>query len=792
MLSPRWRKVLRDLAGNRSRTTLVVLSIAVGVFAVGMIAGTQVVLSRDLARDYNRVNPASATIYADPFDDDFVGTARRIKGVGEAQGRSSVSVRSRVDNGEWRNLRLLAVADYDDIRVNKIRPVSGAWPPPRRAVLIERNSLAFLGVNVGETIQVEMPDGRLHDLRVAGVLHDINQPPAIFANQGIGYVTFDTLERLGTPRSYNELQITVAENGLDKDHIQRVVEAVRSRVEKSGRAVYYVYVADPGKHPVDNAIQVFLSILGVLGFLALLLSGFLVVNTISALLAQQVRQIGVMKAVGAREGQVIGMYLVTVLAFGLMALVIGIPLGALGAYGFGGFLAAMINFDVQTFTPSPHVLGLQVLVGLTVPILAAAYPVVSGTRISVRQAWTDGYGKGGKPGWIDRLVGRIRFLHRPLLLSLRNTFRRKGRLALTLSTLTLGGAIFIGILSVRDSTAATLDEALKYFNYDVQVVFRQAHRMELVEQEMLAQPGVVRAESPKWVGAQRVRPNGAESNNFTVLALPAQTQMIQPTLIEGRWLLSDDENALVVNTILLKNEPDVEVGQRLVVKIDGRDTTWRVVGIVRGVMTGPIAYANRPYFEDAMRSVGRTHVLWVKTEEQDATSRGLFVKRLEDHFRSIGAPIRSVEAIADVRANVQAQFDLIVIFLMVMAVLLAVVGGLGLMGTMGLNVIERTREIGVMRAVGASDGAVRQVFVVEGILIGLLSWLVGAVLAAPLGQLLSLGVGMAFLQAPLTYRFSFGGTLLWLAIVVVVAALTSLLPARNASRLSVREVLAYE
>jgi putative ABC transport system permease protein len=111
---------------------------------------------------------------------------------------------------------------------------------------------------------------------------------------------------------------------------------------------------------------------------------------------------------------------------------------------------------------------------------------------------------------------------------------------------------------------------------------------------------------------------------------------------------------------------------------------------------------------------------------------------------------------------------------------------------MSINVLERTREIGVMRAVGASDGSVMKIFIVEGLFIGLLSWLVGAILAWPIGKLLSDAVGVAFLQAPLNYTFSIPGMLLWLAIVLVLAALASVLPAWNASRLTVREVLAYE
>jgi putative ABC transport system permease protein len=111
---------------------------------------------------------------------------------------------------------------------------------------------------------------------------------------------------------------------------------------------------------------------------------------------------------------------------------------------------------------------------------------------------------------------------------------------------------------------------------------------------------------------------------------------------------------------------------------------------------------------------------------------------------------------------------------------------------MSINVMERTREIGVMRAVGASDGAVMRIVLVEGIFVGMISWILGALMAYPIGKLLSDAVGIAFMEAPLTYSFSTNGAIAWLFTVLVIAALASLIPAWNASRLSVRETLAYE
>ncbi len=144
------------------------------------------------------------------------------------------------------------------------------------------------------------------------------------------------------------------------------------------------------------------------------------------------------------------------------------------------------------------------------------------------------------------------------------------------------------------------------------------------------------------------------------------------------------------------------------------------------------------------------------------------------------------------RTRIVAQFNVLIMLLLIMAVLLAVVGGIGLTGTMSLNVLERTREIGVMRAIGASDGAVFQIVVTEGLLIGLIGWLCSAALAYPLGMMLSQAIGSITFKSSMDYMYSTTGLIVWLVTATVLAVLASLLPARRASHVSVRDVLAYE
>jgi putative ABC transport system permease protein len=795
MMSPRWRKVLADLWGNKSRTALVVLSIAVGVFAVGMIAGSGEVMTRDLRVQFATTSPSSGQIFTrDAFDDDLVQAIRRMRSVGEAEGRRTVNARYNVGPQQWRVIQLIALRDYRDIRVNKVRPKAGAWPPPDKQMLLEQSSVAAVGARVGDVLLVETPDGRQRRIRVAGIVHDLSQFSTFFSGQAYGYINMPTLEWVGETRDFNQLNFTVAEHPFDKAHVETVAGQIRNRIENGGRAVFFTLVLKPGRHWADDSLQAMTLLLGVLGALSLLLSGFLVINTVTALLTQQVRQVGIMKAIGARGPQVTAMYMTTILAFGILALFLAVPLGVVGAQALAGFTARLLNFDVAGYSLSARVLLLQVATGLIVPVLAALYPVLSGVRITVRQA-IGSYGlgeEGARGGLVDRLVERVHGLSRPVLLSLRNTFRRKGRLALTLTTLTLAGAIFIGILSVQNSLLNLLDGLFRYWNYDVQVEFSRSYRIEQLERESLRIPGVTAAESWTYRSTRRIRADGTESAGIFMIALPAATKMLEPILLQGRWLVPEDENAVVINTDLTKEEPDVKVGDEIVLKIGTRESTWKVVGLVQGILSGPFAYANYPYAATLIRTFGRADRVQVVTARQDGEFTAAVSQDLEAQFRRLGLRMTSNETVVELRKRIAAQFNVIIFFLLIMAVLLAVVGGLGLAGTMSINVLERTREIGVMRAVGASDRAMVQIVMVEGVLIGVLSWAIGTVLAFPLGYALNGAVGVAFLNTAPAYRFSVAGMLLWLGIVVVLAAVASFLPAWNASRLTVRDILAYE
>ena len=153
------------------------------------------------------------------------------------------------------------------------------------------------------------------------------------------------------------------------------------------------------------------------------------------------------------------------------------------------------------------------------------------------------------------------------------------------------------------------------------VNFTRAYRIEQITNTALSVPGVAAVETWIGSGARRVRPDGTESPNIRVLAPPADTTMINPRMLSGRWLDPADENAIVINSIVLEEDPDIVVGDTLRLKFGDRESDWLVVGIAQGVLAGPNGYVNYPYFAREHRFVGRAGQVQVSLDNQDAANQ---------------------------------------------------------------------------------------------------------------------------------------------------------------------------
>lgn len=803
------RKISQDIILYKTRTLLVVLIIAIGVFALGVASRTWLILSRELNQSYQATNPASAILSIDRvFGDDVVKAIERMPEIQAAEGRYALSVQIQLGPDEWHLLNLESLTDYDLLKINKIRSTGGAWPPPDQSLLLERSGLALLrsegdlSGQIGETLTIKLPNDKEREMVLSGLAHDVTEFPTTFSNIIYGYITPDTLQGLIGRQGYNTLYLTVAGNALDVAHIQAVVNQVEKKLTAQGFTITRREIPEPGQHPLNAIIGSVLFMLIVLSFFSLVLSAFLIINTVSAILARQVRQIAIMETIGATQTNIISIYIGMVLLFGLAALIVATPLAVLTAQWLTRFMAELMNFDIANFGIPAQLYALDIFAALVVPLLVALMPIRKGASITIREAISDSGSEQATQfgaSRLDQALNHIRRLPASLLYTLRNIFRHKTRLAITLTTLTLASTFFMVILSVRASLLLTIEDIAAYWRQDIKLFLDKPYRHIRTERAALTVPGVVRVEGRLEESGVRRRPDGGQSlRSITIFGVDAVSPFLRPTLVNGRWLRPEDEKAIVVNTDLMSDEPDIAVGDEITLEIDDELSTWQVVGVVTSQLIGggaildPIAYVNYPYFARVTGKADLVNRLLVETKDHNPLFQAEVAQALEEHFRQAGLQIGLTELNADIRLALSNIFNVLISLMIILALLLAAVGGLGLMGMMSLSVLERTRELGVVHAIGGDDLIVLQIVITEGVFIGVLSWFFGVLLSLPLSRVLSAAIGQILFSVPLTYSLSVGGMLLWLGLVIILSAVASYLPAQNASHMSIREALAHE
>jgi len=797
MLSPRWTKVMRDLAGHRFRTALVALSIAIGIFAVGLVLGVRAILIREFDADYVASAAPNATYYTSPIDDDTVLRAASYSGITAAQGRHEVSLRYRWSGSEERRtVAVVAYRDYRDIAVRRLVPedVSG-WPPARGEIYLERSALQVSNYKIDDILDIETSTGKTVPLKVAGFVHDLNATPAQFTGVETGCVSFDTLPMLDESEHYNELMVTLrgSGDGLTRESASRQAVSLREDVLESHDVIVgATQVPTPGSHFLGDIFKAVSLLLLALGVLSLGLSGFLVVNTVTSLMSQHVRQVGVMKAVGGRAGQVIAMYLVMVSAYGVVAIFIGLPAVAFAGRLFTDFAEKILNFRIVSYAFPRWVVALEIGVGLVVPLLAAWVPVRRGARMSVVRALDPtGYSSATfGHSVVDRLLGLLRGLPRPAALSIRNTFLRKGRLTLTLATLVLAAAVVMSVVSVSSSIDATIEGLDTWWNYDAQLSVSVPAMARDIEAQVLRVPGVAAVQT--WSQHQVVfeRTGGSENENLSLVGLPHDTTFVEPSLVSGRWLTAADTDAVVVNTDVIAEEPGIALGKRIKLTIAGRESTWRVVGVITGQLGGPVMYAGRAAVAEAIGDGGVDRVLVQGRTHSNAAQQTLLTA-VESRLDDAGYQVVNTRTQTGLSDTVARELGILLTFLGIMAALLSAVGMIGLTGTMTLNVLESTREIGVMRAIGAQHRSIYQIYISEGLVVGFIAWAMGAVLSYPMSWALTRALAQTT-KVPLVYRFSWSGVLVTLAAIAAISVVASILPAQRASRVSVSDAIAYE
>jgi putative ABC transport system permease protein len=539
----------------------------------------------------------------------------------------------------------------------------------------------------------------------------------------------------------------------------------------------------------------------ILALLAVVMSGILLLNTVTTLIAEQTAIIGTMKAIGGTRGTILRGYLCSVGLYSLLATIPGLGLGILAGAGLASSLARAIPLALGPLTVAPGLIALSLALGFGVPLCASLWPLWNGTRITVRAALAAyGINKGEGNGSLARLGQHLTWISQTTWLGLRSLFRKRASAALTLLMLSVAGTSFLVVQTTASSVNETIGLTWTNIHADVEVYADEPYSQARAQLGTL--PNVRLMERFGIAGAQT--PWG----KLGLWGFEPQTQLYHYQLTSGRWLREGDTNVVLLSDAVAR-EIGLHAGSRLAVTSLGgsRTLTWTVIGTLKESVDslGQIGTAVVPVttlyqFEGTPAATTSDFANKLLIQAKDRTPAG--VSQLADQIDAIGtnlvlsgsvgrgAGLGPVFLVQDEALRHQREFYILYALLYAVALLTGAAGILGLASTLTASVVERQREIGLVRAMGASSWRVAQVFWVEGLALGSIAWCLGALLGLPLAyafvQFFSrLVIPVDVVVDPLSF-------LVMLAALLLIVTLASVVPARRASHLRIADLLRYE
>jgi putative ABC transport system permease protein len=780
-MNTRTRKSLRDLNLNRSRTALLIASVAVGVAASGGVLGSFNVIDREIGANYASTNPADAVLTIAGDARDWIEEAKEVPGVQVAEPRLEVLARLDDEPG-WQRLTLVVINDFSAIAAGGVFLEGEAVAPGAGEMLVERASLTEVDLAVGDAVMVSLPGQAAEEVRLSGLAHDPGRTPAWMFGNVVAYITPDTLALLGPPAELHTLLI-LTDGEQSQQANREIAEATAAHLTAAGATVTAITVPNPGEHPASGVMRTLLFLLQGFGVITLVASVSLVVTLIATQMTQQRREIALMKTSGATSMQIGGIYIVSALVVSAAGLILGIPLGLLLTRGLSSFALTLLNLNASSFTPAAWVILVQICVALVVPVIAIIVPVWRRSRVPVRSGLSDAV----RPRMMRaRATRTASWMGRATDIGLRNAARERSRLGLNALALGVGAAAFVAALNTGAAWDAAVDREFNSQHYDVEVLLTEPVAATAVDDATHDVPGIDSTEL--WVSSRANAtvvnaPDAPPGTPFLLYVPPVDAASVSYPLLEGRWLEPGDTYTLVVSQNL--DDPTLHVGDH--VRLDGDSHTWTVVGRVvqlAGDREG-VAYASTlPSFVPGPDLVNAVRIT--------GPSIGEALDAADAAFSSADIPVAAIVSADDARESLDDHLFIITGLLLAMAALLGIVGTLGLVESIGTAALERRREIGVAQAVGASSRQTMQMVMSEAMAITAIAWAAGALMSWPVTASMQASVGTIFTGAPLPFTIFTPGLAISLFAMIAVAAITSAVPGLEAADRPVREALAHE
>lgn len=623
----RGRKIIRDILARKTRTLLVSASIFVGVLGVVVLTTIGQLMTRQLDKDLQESELAMLRIYINSEASTslentlILENLRRLPDVTAVEGQAVYQFTwQRAPDDTAKQGQLFAYSEaFDAIEIEPLRLLQGRYPVAgQHELAIEQRMAAAQGLRVGDTLIV-------HDetWQVVGIVFQ----PYIYIGSGdastSAYAAYSDAQQIVGFNGYSSLYVRFTDFNAAA---RRSSDFRRVITEQTPYTILFHLLDDPAQNTFIVGVQRFSRVLFILAMVAMVVASFLVINVITTIMAEQRRQIGAMKALGATRWDILFMYLGTAFGYGFLgtvpALILGIFLGQQAAEA----AAPLANTILEDTTPPPFALLLGTVMGLGVPLVAALLPVWSGSHISILEAMSD-QGLNSRFGRRSLLAWVVKRLPLPITVEqvLNNILQHRLRLALTVLALVLASAAFMGMFAVFFVLNGVIGDIREKLNVEISLDPTQLEVLDLVQSTFISpddnqirsiQPGVA-VELPITVDAEafKTSDDDAPQQTIYVTGIDTAADLDRIPITEGVGWSDNPKQAGVVITEQVADEWGVELGESLYLTSPQGAKGFKVIGIADFPLdTAFMEWQQLADFVGVIRDAPTPNAFWVQTE----------------------------------------------------------------------------------------------------------------------------------------------------------------------------------
>jgi putative ABC transport system permease protein len=793
MLSASLHKSVSELSRRKGRSAFVVATLALAVASIGFLA-VPTLIDRSMQQEVRaqRLADVSVSMRPLPLTSGQLEELEALPNVAAVEARNGVDIRILV--GERRApAQVIGVRDFAGQGVDVVRMDSGAAPRDGEVLVdVQDANVGVYEGRTGDTVTAVGPAGAASEraeLPISGIGRSIEGGERVQDNSVVVlYATSATVERLSGERGYGRLAFLLDDKSPAA--AARTVEDVRGYLRTVPGFTGFGDLPDrraAGEWPGKDETEQFAEFLSVITVMALLSALVLTSNTMSTLVAEQTGEIGIMRAVGARRRQVSLVYLRTALLLGALGAFLGVALGIVLASVLAGFFGNEFWAVDVGFGVDPAVVLASLAIGLLGPPLAALPAIRRASRTDLREALeSTGSAVGGQAA-PDRLLRRARFLPRTMQIGLRSVGRRRRRSFATVLIVAVAVGNLLAILAVAAAVTQTTEAGWDEHLEDVRIWTTGRDLFDArAERVIRTTPGVAEAE-PALVNT--VALDGEEAFVWGV----TQDPLLRRLMTDGRWFSAAEEHARERVAVIERNVAQVvgvEVGDRVTLDTAAGPVALRIVGMTRNQQEdGTVLFVPLTTMRSLLDRPAEASSYWVRTSSGDAQLVDRTATLLEDRLAALGYEVGNEITYVMKRDEVAAN-RVVTTSIAVLGLVIVAISMVGLANAITASIIERTREIGVLRCIGARARDVRRIFTTEGVTLAVAGWLLGIPLGYALDRLLvRLVWEVVAVRIPVV--FPPWNIVLALAGTVVLAVLVLLLPVRRAVRFKPGDALRY-